>query len=519
MTVAQGRRLLLGGRVHTPAGSRATAMLTVNGSIAWIGDDAQARSLAEDADEIVPLDGALVTPAFVDAHVHLTSTGLSLAALDLSRCASAAELLAVVAAAAPSDGVVLGFGWDDSSWPGPPPPRAELDVACGGRPAYLSRVDVHSALASSAMLALVPEATALAGFDDSGPLTAEAHHAVREAALVRVTPAQRHAAQRAALERAARRGIACVHEMGGPTISSPEDLVEVLALGHRPDLPAVIGYWGELGAVERALSLGARGAAGDLFIDGSLGSRTACLRAPYADAPHSSGIAYLTEDEVAEHLIAATRAGCQAGFHVIGDAAADMAVAGLRRASAELGTEAVRSARHRLEHAEMLDPDHMRCLAELGVVASVQPAFDAAWGGTTGMYARRLGVPRALALNPFAALEEAGTPLALGSDSPVTELDPWGTVRAAAWHRTPQSRIDVAAAFAAHTRGGRLAAGEEKTEPGLLAPGLPATYAVWQVEGPGMQWAMPDLDPDMPLPVCVRTVRAGVDLYDAGEWR
>ena len=109
--------------------------------------------------------------------------------------------------------------------------------------------------------------------------------------------------------------------------------------------------------------------------------------------------------------------------------------------AAELGRPAVRACRHRLEHVEMIDPADIDRMRDLGMVASVQPAFDAAWGGDAGMYAERLGVERALATNPFAGLADAGVALALGSDAPVTPLDPWGGVHAAVDHRTPGSGL------------------------------------------------------------------------------
>ncbi|NED22245.1 amidohydrolase family protein, partial [Streptomyces sp. SID9913] len=125
----------------------------------------------------------------------------------------------------------------------------------------------------------------------------------------------------------------------------------------------------------------------------------------------------------------------------IGDAAIGAVTEGVRAAADKLGLARIRAARHRVEHAEMLTPDTVAAFAELGLTASVQPAFDALWGGEDGMYARRLGAERARTLNPFAALLRAGVPLAFGSDSPVTPLDPWGTVRAAAFHRTPEHRV------------------------------------------------------------------------------
>ncbi|MBW0119087.1 amidohydrolase family protein, partial [Pseudonocardia abyssalis] len=347
---------------------------------------------------------------------------------------------------------------------------------------YLSRIDVHSALVSGALAA--------PGTPD-GPVTADPHHHARRAALAAVDAPVRDAAQRAFLADAAARGIGVVHECAGPDISSRADLAALL----RTDGPDVVGYWGEaVTTADEARALlaatGAHGLAGDLFVDGSIGSRTAALCTPYTDAPDSTGIRYLDADAVAAHLAACTAAGIQAGFHVIGDAAAAMLVDGLRR-SGRAGV------RHRVEHLEMVDAAQMAVLAEHGVVASVQPLFDAYWGGGTGMYAARLG-PRAGAMNPFAALHAAGVVLALGSDSPVTPIGPWDAVRAAVGHRTPGSGLTTAQAMSAHTVGGYRAAGDADPLAGRIAPGAPASYALWDREGG----------------TCLRTVQRGRVLHD-----
>jgi predicted amidohydrolase YtcJ len=517
--------LLRRGEVHSPADPFATAMVVERGQIAWVGSEGAADAFADGVDEVVDLDGALVTPAFTDAHVHTTATGLALTGLDLSGAPSLEAALALVrdfAAARPGDRVLLGHGWDAARWPGGrPPTRAELDEATGHRPLYLSRIDVHSAVVSSALLDLVPDVTR-----EGGPLTADAHHAVRGAAFAAVTPQQRTEAQRAALAHAVSLGIGTVHECAGPEISSEDDFTGLLRLAGEEPGPRVVGYWAEQD-VAKARALGAAGAAGDLFVDGALGSHTACLHRPYADAGHN-GIAYLDSAAIAAHVVACTEAGLQAGFHAIGDAAVDAVVEGVRAAAEKLGLGRIRAARHRVEHAEMLTPESVAAFAELGLTASVQPAFDALWGGEEGMYAQRLGKERARALNPFAALLRAGVPLAFGSDSPVTPLDPWGTVRAAAFHRTPEHRVSVRAAFTAHTRGGWRAVGRD--DAGVLVPGAPADYAVWRtgelvVQAPDdrvARWStdprsgtpgLPDLTPGRDLPVCLRTVVGGRTVF------
>ncbi|GAA3501990.1 amidohydrolase [Streptomyces prasinosporus] len=518
--------LLRRGEVHSPADPFATAMVVERGQVAWVGSEGAADAFADGVDEVIDLDGALVTPAFTDAHVHTTATGLALTGLDLSTASSLEAALARVrefAAARPDDRVLLGHGWDAARWPGGrPPTRAELDEATGGRPLYLSRIDVHSAVVTTALLDLLPGGAAR----EDRPLTGDAHHAVRAAALAAVTPAQRTEAQRAALAHAASLGIGTVHECGGPEISSEDDFTGLLRLAAGEPGPRVVGYWAERD-VAKARELGAVGAAGDLFADGALGSHTACLHEPYADADHT-GTAHLDAAAVAAHVVDCTEAGLQAGFHAIGDAAVSTVVAGVRAAAEELGPARIRAARHRVEHAEMLTPDTVAAFAELGLTASVQPAFDALWGGEDGMYARRLGPERARSLNPFAALLRAGVPLAFGSDSPVTPLDPWGTVRAAAFHRTPEHRVSVRAAFTAHTRGGWRAVGRD--DAGVLVPGAPADYAVWRtgrlvVQAPDdrvARWStdprsgtpgLPDLTPGRDLPVCLRTVVGGRTVF------
>ncbi|NUO46022.1 MAG: amidohydrolase [Streptomyces sp.] len=516
--------LLRRGEVHSPADPFATAMVVERGQVAWVGSEGAADAFADGVDEVVDLDGALVTPAFTDAHVHTTATGLALTGLDLSDAPSLEAALALVrdfAASRPDDRVLLGHGWDAARWPGGrPPTRAELDAATGGRPLYLSRIDVHSAVVTTALL----DMTSLGHVD--GPLTADAHHAVRATALGAITPAQRVEAQRTALAHAASLGIGSVHECAGPDISSEDDFTGLLRLAAEQAGPRVVGYWAERD-VDKVRELGALGAAGDLFVDGALGSHTACLHGPYTDAEHT-GIAYLDAAAVAAHVVECTEAGLQAGFHAIGDAAVASVVEGVRAAAEKVGLARVRAARHRVEHAEMLTPETIAAFAELGLTASVQPAFDALWGGEEGMYAQRLGAERARTLNPFAALLRAGVPLAFGSDSPVTPLDPWGTVRAAAFHRTPEHRVSVRAAFTAHTRGGWRAVGRD--DAGVLAPGAPADYAVWRtdelvVQAPDdrvARWStdprsgtpgLPDLSPGAHLPICLRTVVGGRTVF------
>jgi predicted amidohydrolase YtcJ len=526
--------LLLNGWVHSPSHPDATAMAVRDGVVVWLGSDDVGRDQFGTA-EIVDLAGGFVAPAFVDSHVHLTATGLTLTGLDLRAATSQQHCLRLIAdyAAAHPGEPIWGHGWDESSWPeNAAPSTADLDAAVGDRPVYLTRVDVHSALASTGLRRRVEGLTSATGFDEHRPLVADAHHRVRAAARGLLTGAQRARARLAALDAAAANGIAAVHECAGPQIGGLDDWHQLRAVDHGVE---VVGYWGEAvtsPAQARALldETGAAGLAGDLFIDGALGSRTAWLHDPYDDAADHRGNCYLDGDTVAAHLQACTEAGVTAGFHVIGDAAVTAVVGALEQVVDHLGVPAVARCGHRLEHLEMVTAEQAAKLGAWGVLASMQPNFDALWGGREGMYARRLGIDRAGRLNPFALLASQGVALAFGSDAPVTGLDPWATIRAAVNHHTPDSSISARAAFAAATRGGWRACGAGDGLTGSLVAGAPASYAVWDVNeletsassDAVRRWstdprsrvpALPRLGLTDPLPRCRQTVHRGAVIH------
>jgi predicted amidohydrolase YtcJ len=523
--------LLLNGRIHSPTHPDATAMAVRGETVAWLGSDDVARAQFPDADA-VDLGGAFVAPAFVDAHVHVTSTGLLLTGLDLRAATSKEHCLRLLAgyAAENPEGIIWGHGWDDSTWPQPgAPSTAEVDAAVAARPAYLSRIDVHSALASTSLRARTAELDTRDGYHPDGPLSADAHHVVRAQARALLSDVQKSKARSTALDTFASNGVVAVHECAGPEIGGLDDWQQLRTLEHGVE---VIGYWGQAvhsAAQARELmeTTGARGLAGDLFIDGALGSRTAWLTEPYADFD-GCGRHYLDADAIGAHVRACTAAGVTAGFHVIGDAAVGAVVAAFEQVVDELGVPAVARCGHRLEHLEMVSPEQAAKLGAWGVIGSMQPNFDALWGGSDGMYARRLGPDRARLLNPLSLLASAGVPLAFGSDSPVTGMDPWATVRAATTHRTDGAAVSARAAFSAATRGGWRAGGVRDGVTGTLTAGAPASYAVWatdtlEVAAPAdsvQRWstdprsrvpALPSLTGASPR--CIQTVHRGRGLF------
>jgi predicted amidohydrolase YtcJ len=406
-------------------------------------------------------------------------------------------------------------------------------------------VDVHSALVSSS-LASTAGLAGLDGFAASGQVKRAAHTAARQSTR-HLPDAVLREYQERALRHASENGYVALVEMAGPHLGGVSDLRLAASwnasrnTGQGVAVPEVLPYWAELATTEEhaqavldGLGVSVRGLAGDLNIDGSIGSRTAALRADYSDAAGERGSLYLSADQAAAHLAACSVLGVQGGFHVIGDAGLDAALEALDLAAAEVGEQRIRAAGHRFEHVEIADSDAVERLARYAVTVSVQPGFDAAWGAPGGLYEQRLG-SRSRAMNPFAAFYSAGVPVCFGSDSPVTPLRPWSSVRACLEHNNPEGRISARAAFLGHTRAGWRAAKYPNPMAGQLVPGAPASYAVWDAEelmvqvadGRVQSWStdprartplLPALDSGRD-PVCLQTVRDGEELYSSAALR
>ena len=503
----------------TLAGIGNAALAIDQGRIVWVGDPARATTLGAPVIDLEDrLGPTLVAPAFVDAHAHILLTGRGLAGVRCDDVTSAAELLARVAQRRDEDpgGIITGQGWDDFDWPeGRPPTMAELDRAAGDTPVMLTRVEVHSALVNSAFVERVPGLRDAAGFQSDGFIRRDAFHLAGEGASKLYTASQRSAHAGLAMDEALSCGIGTIHEMSAPHLGPWEDLTLIRDEAERRGMRVPL-YWGEPAnddLVAEALRFGVRGLAGDLNCDGALGSRTACLSHGYHDDEDATGFRYLDPEELAEHVIACTKAGLQAGFHCIGDVGVSSSVESMRRAADALSPELVRRARHRLEHVEMAGDADIATMAELGVIGSMQPMFDAWWGGPGGLYDDRLGTDRP-ALDRIGTMHRAGVPLAFGSDAPVTPFSGWKVIRAAVHHWREEERVDVAEAVYAMTAGAHFAAFEPEFAAGLgtLRVGAPADLAIWTANDLDGSW--PALEMNAMLPTCAATLVAGHPAYD-----
>ncbi len=445
------------------------------------------------ADRVVDVPGTTILPGFIDAHVHLSGTGLLLGGLDLSSVGSRDELItAATEHASRRPGSLLGIGVDESRWTDPSyPPIHELDAISGG-PVVLLRVDGYLSLVNTATLKAAGvldlegvERDAMG--EPSGVLRGEANARVQLWYFESLSDLEIRDAHMRAARMAAERGVTCVHEMAIPDKRGRRDHEVVLAM--RTEFPVeVIVYIADRNmpyVIGRGLSM----IGGDLFLDGSIGARTAALLEPYRDGDGRGELVH-DDDELAEFAHNAHLAGLQVGVHAIGDAAIEQALRVWERVYRALDSRSrrhFRARRHRLEHFEMASSSRVERAAALGLAVSIQPVFDAAWGQEGGMYEDRLGAERARTMNPFRTMVARGLEVGAGSDSPVSPLDPMLGIWALENHHDPAQRMSREEAVRLFTIGAARLAHLEKR--GRLEPGASADFAAYEVD----PFAVPDV--------------------------
>lgn len=474
--------LFTGGRVRTLARTGVDDWLLVrNGMVAAAGE----RGDEPRAGRVVYLQGATVVPAFCDAHVHLQITGLYEAGVDFRRERSVPALLTALSQRArPGAGPLFAGNFDDSA--GESLGRSDLDRAVGSRPALVVRADMHSCLASTALLDHLDLDAPGVEIGPDGKPTGWLRESAAAAAwrwFDATMPQQALLdSLRAAVRLAYARGIGTVHEMYVADWRGWEALDVLLTEIESVELGVVV--YVATDDVERVAAMGLDRIGGDWFLDGSLGSHTAWLSTPYESAPEGlpeCGISYRSDAEVRDFFRTAHDAGLQTGVHAIGDAAIEQALSAWEAVAAERGADAVRARRHRIEHFECATDAHLARAAALGLGISVQPAFDRLWGGPDGMYARRLGRARARTMNRFGSLQRAGVVVGAGSDSAVTPMDPLLQIAALRTHHEFAERCRAEAALRMHTIGGHALAGGDRVR-GVLAPGHRADFTILDVD-------------------------------------
>ena len=464
--------------VTAPGAPDAYSLAVKRGRVAAV--DVEGREdFARAGVPVVDFGDAVMMPGLWDAHVHLLSTGLALREVDLSGARRLADVLELVRENAPgADEILMCAGLDDSRLTeGRLPTGAELDGASPARPVAVTRVDYHTLVVNAAAwprFGLDPSWPGVeldADGRPTGVLRGRANELARAKIRGRLDAATKAAAYRDGAALAASRGVVALCTLEGGQISGGED-VRVL-LECRGRLPVETFVFPQVTSATTARELALPRLGGCLLVDGSIGSWTAALSEPYADKPATRGELYFADDDLNALVMTAHAAGLQVALHAIGDRAVSQVLDAYGVAAYEHPRD---DCRHRVEHAELVSDRDLARAAELGVIFSVQPAFEWFWGGPGKLYESRLG-ERRRRTNRLRSTLAAGVALAGGSDSNITPINPLLGIAAATNHPTEEERLSFDDALAMFTLGAAASVFAED-DWGTLSPGKWASFTV-----------------------------------------
>ena len=501
-------RLFYNGHFYTGPGYAASVLWAQGGRIRALGGP---ELLAAAPPELprTDLGGGWALPGFNDSHLHLLDVGRGLASVDLFGASGPADIAARCAAfvrahVVPPGQVVYGNGWNQDLFAGPHalPTRADLDAAVPDHPLLLDRVCGHIMLCNTAALraagitSQTPDPPG--GGIDRGP-GGEPNGLLRDNAVALVrpllpaeTPAACAGRWRAALAHAAAHGLTSVQtcdvrSRDWPTVlAALEELDAQDALPLRLTLQCAMDTPADLQALwdagYRPGAHGKRWKIGPLklFLDGSLGARTAWLRGGYADAPGTHGLCCLPMAEALALARKADAAGMQVVAHAIGDGAMEEMLDIIETLNAPRG--GANPLRHGVVHCQVTAPGQWDRLAALGAGALVQPIF---LDYDHTIVTARCGAALAGTSYAFGDAVRRGLPVSYGTDAPVESLDPLRNLYAAVTRRPlsggapwqPQQAVTRAQALFCYTQGSAWQEFAE-AEKGRLAPGFLADFTV-----------------------------------------
>jgi predicted amidohydrolase YtcJ len=494
--------ILLNGVIYTGDTSRPRVQaVAIRGEIILAaGATAEMRTLAGPSTRIVDLQGRFAMPGFNDAHIHLASGGQAKLALDFEGTKSLVEFQTRIRARLgefKAGEWVTGRGWDHTLWPEKRfPARADLDGISSKHPMMFTRVDGHVAVANSLALQLAgvsnhtkdPPGGSIER-DAAGAPTGMLKENAMELVSRKVpplSPAQRRRGIELALAEAARFGVTSLQDN-----SAWEDFLVYEQLKKDGLLTARITEWLPfLEPLSRLEQMRRQGGTSDPWVktgalkailDGSLGSRTAAMLAPYTDDPSTSGILRVEPERLKQMAIERDKAGFQLAFHAIGDRANRIALDAFAAARDANGP---RDRRDRIEHAQVVAPEDFARFAELGVIASMQPVHestDMRWAGA------RVGAARSRGAYAWSSMLQRGVRLAFGTDYPVEPVNPLRGLYACVTRELPsagppggwqpQEKISLEECIRAYTAGSAYAQFEEGKK-GQIVPGQYADIVV-----------------------------------------
>jgi len=428
-------------------------------------------------ERVIDHRGKTVLPGFIDAHAHFLQMGLASLELDCAEVKSRPDFFELIheeVRRRVDQRPVIGRDWDESVWSDSRlPSREELDAISPSIPIIVRRVCGHLAVLNSAALATMSRGN-FRGDYTAGIAIEETVWAFDE--HVPYTPELCERAIRHAQELAFHQGVTTVHE-----INSAPNFKKYQAWAMSGVLQTRVLMYLSARGLDHYLKAGLMAGFGTdtlvfsgikVFIDGSLGARTAALNRPYHDHKTKKGIVICPRARFRNLLARCREAGIPIMAHAIGDRAIRLVLdefdTGNKAADQDL--------RHRIEHLEVLDAELVDRFEKSGLIASLQPNFARRWSQPpTGMNWERLGPERVRWCNPYAVLFSRNIPVAFGSDC--MPFGPLFGLEGAVNHPVPELSVSLERALEAYTSGSAFA-GNVEDRVGSLQPGKKADIIV-----------------------------------------
>lgn len=499
--IYQHGNILTGVGLETASPERAQSLAISDGRVIATGSDVAMTKFRGPKTRVVDLQGAFAMPGFNDAHAHLGEGGEEQLHVNLLGTRSLDEMLQRIHTAAmhATKGAWLqGGGWDHTLWANQTlPTRADLDRVAAGHPTLLSRVDGHISVANSAALAAAnitkntpdPAGGKIDRDASDEPTGILREDPVESLVWMKIPPpspeVRRHAVE-LATSQAVCSGLTSVQDN-----SAWEDFLAMEQMERDGALPVRISEWLPFDdSVATLTKKRAHHSADDAmlhtgmlkgFMDGSLGSRTAALKAPYTDDPANSGLPRYAQEKLNTMAVERTNAGFQLGFHAIGDRAVKMALDAFSAALCRDNT-CTSDRRFRIEHSQVVSREDFDEYRRIGVIASMQPnhlVTDLHWAPA------RLGPDRMKGSYAWKTFLDHGVVLAFGTDYPVEPIAPFRGLysavtrkdEAGAGEYEPQEKLTLRQAIQAYTQGSAFAEFAEKKK-GKLTAGYYADFVV-----------------------------------------
>lgn len=448
-------------------GRKADFSVVSSGKIKALGMGEGYKEYLEEGVHVIDAEGKTVLPGFIDNHFHLVKTAVSEKFVDLSKARNFQEIGEKIKEAIKEspDGIIAKhLDWsnlEEQTFPD----RTVLDKFVNDAPVVIYSFDTHVMMLNTYAILYHKVPFTLPGVDldekgmptgvfhkqTSGKLDTDIHKSFEEEYL--------QSAIDQLMPKLLSCGLTTVAAIEGGNLKTDfdSDVDGDYVYKHGDQYPISLVQFYQTTNIEKVREMGMNRIGGALYLDGTIGDRTAALTFDYKDSPGKRGITCFDQEFINEFVLECVEKNLQIAFDAIGDDAIEAAIVAFENANKQYD---IKHMRHRIEHGELITKAQMKRAADLGIILSMQPTYEGKWGMPGGMYTKRLG-DRYGSTNMFKELFEEKVLVCGGSDSDVTEYNPLIGIHHAVNHPVEKHSLSLEEALSMYTSNGAYALFQE----------------------------------------------------------